>query len=620
MNVRSGREFPFFEMCFQMMQQTGVAPTVRRTLPWVAIVAIFFLCQAQRTWAQLQTGSDVQTGAPGAADLPTMIQHFRADHQALQEKYSLEISPQRQTRMAQFYRLTQEDLRRVDFARLDQDSKIDFLLLDNHLKYLTDELNRSIELDAKIAVALPEVAMITRWFEQRIGGQRIDGQAYANDYSTLQKAARSLQNQLQSPSPELSLVLQDPTLALWSIQRLPEIVRALDTIHKYYDGYDPAYSWWARQPQQESRAAVLEYQSALRQIILGDDWDDPDAIVGQPIGREALSAELRHEMIAYSPEALVEIAQQEMAWCDAEMDKAAAELGFDDWRLAQEAVKEKFVSPGEQTYLIREMAEEATAYVVEHDLVTVPELAREVWRMEMMSPERQKVNPYFLGGDTIIVSYPTDEMSHADKLMSLRGNNPHFSRAVVHHELIPGHHLQMFMMQRHRGYRQEFQTPFWMEGWALYWEMLLWDRGFARSPEDKIGMLFWRKHRCARIIFSLSYHLKEMSARQCIDYLVDRVGHERNNATAEVRRSIMGGYSPLYQAAYMLGGLQIRELHQTLVESGKMSDREFHDTILQQNSIPIAMVRAKLLELELTPEFEADWQFYPRVPLRISRE
>ena len=40
--------------------------------------------------------------------------------------------------------------------------------------------------------------------------------------------------------------------------------------------------------------------------------------------------------------------------------------------------------------------------------------------------------------------------------------------------------------------------------------------------------------------------------------LVERVGHERNNATAEVRRSVAGNYGPLYQAAYMLGGLQIR--------------------------------------------------------------
>ena len=61
----------------------------------------------------------------------------------------------------------------------------------------------------------------------------------------------------------------------------------------------------------------------------------------------------------------------------------------------------------------------------------------------MMSPERQLVAPFFLGGETILVSYPTDGMTHEQKLMSLRGNNKHFARATVHHELIPGHHLQL---------------------------------------------------------------------------------------------------------------------------------------------------------------------------------
>lgn len=229
--------------------------------------------------------------------------------------------------------------------------------------------------------------------------------------------------------------------------------------------------------------------------------------------------------------------------------------------------------------------------------------------MRMMTPERQKVNPYFTGGPVISISYPTDGMSHDEKLMTMRGNNPHFSRATVHHELIPGHHLQLYMMDRYKPHRQLFRTPFWLEGWALYWEMKFWDLDFARSPEDRMGMLFWRKHRAARIIFSLSYHTGKMTPEQCIDFLVENVGHERRNAAAEVRRSVMGNYSPLYQAAYMLGGLQLRKLHEEVVGGGKMSDREFHDFVLQQNSIPIELLRARMLGLPLTPEFSSTWRF-----------
>src|SRR5207253_2100924 len=217
-------------------------------------------------------------------------------------------------------------------------------------------------------------------------------------------------------------------------------------------------------------------------------------------------------------------------------------------------------------------------------------------------------NPFFLGGETITVSYPTGSMPHEAKMMSLRGNNIHFSRATVFHELIPGHHLQGYMTARHKTYRRLFNTPFWTEGWALYWELLLWDRGFAKSPENRIGMLFWRMHRCARIIFSLGFHLETMTPRECIDFLVDRVGHERDNATAEIRRSFTSSYGPLYQAAYLLGGLQLRSLHRELVESGKMTDRGFHDAILKENGIPIEMVRALLTNQDLTPDYTPSWK------------
>jgi uncharacterized protein (DUF885 family) len=201
-------------------------------------------------------------------------------------------------------------------------------------------------------------------------------------------------------------------------------------------------------------------------------------------------------------------------------------------------------------------------------------------------------------------------MGHEQKLMSMRGNNIHFSRATVHHELIPGHHLQGFMASRYRTHRAPFSTPFWTEGWALYWEMLLWDMNFAKSPENRVGMLFWRMHRSARIMFSLGFHLEQMTPQECIDLLVNRVGHEVDNATAEVRRSFAGNYGPLYQCAYLLGGLQIRALRRELVDTGKMNNRQFHDAILKENRIPIEMVRASLTKQNLARGFSSAWKFY----------
>ena len=202
-------------------------------------------------------------------------------------------------------------------------------------------------------------------------------------------------------------------------------------------------------------------------------------------------------------------------------------------------------------------------------------------------------------------------MDHEAKLMSMRGNNIHFSRATVFHEMIPGHHLQMHVNARYNPYRRIFDTPFSVEGWALYWEFLLWDdERFPKTPENRIGMLFWRLHRCARIIFSIKFHLGQMTPLECIKLLVDEVGHERATAEGEVRRSLSGEYSPLYQAGYMLGALQIYALRKEVVDKDVMTEKMFHDTFLRCNRMPNEMMRALMLGKDLEPDYEPNWKFY----------
>ncbi|MBC7902721.1 MAG: DUF885 family protein, partial [Gemmatimonadaceae bacterium] len=294
----------------------------------------------------------------------------------------------------------------------------------------------------------------------------------------------------------------------------------------------------------------------------------------------------------------------------AELLKASKEMGFgDNWKQAQEKVKNSYVPPGSQPEAMYKLYQESIDFLKKNDLVSIPALAEETWRMNMMSAERQLVSPFFLGGEALIISYPTNTMDYEEKMMSMRGNNPHFSRATVHHELIAGHHLQQFMTNRSKAYR-DFSTAFWVEGYALYWEMILWDKKFPRSPEDRMGMLFWRMHRCARIIFSLNYHLGRWTPQECIDFLVDRVGHERANAEGEVRRSFEGGYGPLYQIAYMIGGLQLYNLKKELVDSGKLTYKQYHDAIFRENAMPIELLRVILTDQPIKRDFKTSWRFY----------
>jgi hypothetical protein len=343
---------------------------------------------------------------------------------------------------------------------------------------------------------------------------------------------------------------------------------------------------------------------------------DNSGIGGAARGRDGLIRDLAEEMIPYTPEQLIALGEREYAWTVAEMKKASGEMGFgDDWKAAVEKVKGMHVEPGRQPEMVRDLLHYAIDYLRKNDLITVPSVAAESLRMVMLSPERQLTSPFFLGGAQILVSYPTNTMEYDARLQSMRGNNIHFSNAVAHHEMIPGHNLVGYMGQRFNGYRAGLGgTPFLGEGWPLYWETILYDKGFYNTPEKRVGALFWRMHRAARIVFSLKFHMGQWSPQECIDFLVDDVGHERDNATAEVRRSFATNYGPLYQAAYLLGGLQIRGMRREIVDSGQRTEKDFHDEIMRQGSMPVAFLRLAVGKQKLTRDMNVDWKFYGELP------
>jgi uncharacterized protein (DUF885 family) len=550
------------------------------------------------------------SAAEPSDDFRDVVENYSADRQDIARRYRVSHSADAEARLAQFYRQWREQLAELDFDALPQAAKIDYLLLDNHIR----REERQLELDAQarrdIEPLVPFLGEIAELEMTRRRFEFVDGQAAAEGLTKLaervEAARKAVAEQLEGDEEDRPKATAGRQAAI----ALNDSMRTLRGWYDFYHGYDPLVSWWIEAPYEKLRTALEDYSRYLRREVAGLREGDNDTILGRPIGKSALESELAAEMIPYSPERLIELAEREFKWCEEQMIAASRDLGYgDDWKQALEHTKQQYVPPGEQTQLIRELHDEAVQFLEVRNLITIPPLAKEVWSMEMMTPERQRVNPFFTGGETISVSYPTTEMSHEDKLMSMRGNNKHFARATVHHELIPGHRLQAYMTARYRTHRGPFRTPFWTEGWALYWEMQLWDLDFPRTPEERIGMLFWRMHRCARIIFSLRFHMEEMTAAECVDFLVDRVGHERQNAAGEVRRSFETSYGPLYQAAYMLGGLQIRALYRELVESGKMTPREFHDAVMHENCIPIAMVRASLTNQELSRDYKPDWRF-----------
>ena len=515
-------------------------------------------------------------------------------------------SPERRNRLLDLIADYQKQIAKLPFEKMNVNGKVDYILFKRNLEDEQYQLQKEQKLYEQVVKYLSFSDSIYALQQPRRRGTDVSGAIVAR---TLNNVNKQITHSIETLQKSDSIEIKQAGMASDAVKGLRS---ALKNYFDFYNGYDPLFTWWVPKTYQATDSLLAFYASALKKKgkLTTSQKDDGSGIIGNPIGHEELVRQLKLEFIAYSPEDLVDIANKEFAWCDAELLKASREMGFgDNWKAAQEKVKNSYVEPGKQPGAMYELYKQSVDFLKQHDLVTIPAEAEETWRMFMMSPDRQRVNPFFLGGESLIISYPTNTMSYDEKMMSMRGNNPNFSRATVHHELIAGHHLQGYMNERYKTYRH-FDTPFWVEGNSLYWEMLLWDMKFPRTPEEKIGMLFWRMHRCARIIFSLNYHLGKWTPQQCIDFLVDRVGHERANAEGEVRRSFTGGYGPLYQIAYMIGGLQFTGLKKELVDTHKMTYRQFHDAVLHENSLPLEMLRAILTDQPVSRDFTSSWKFY----------
>ncbi len=580
----------------------------------------------------LWNASAVAATAPAAGprQMPQVIEQYTADRMSLNRIYPLILAPARTARFEKFDNDKLALLAAMNFDKLSEEDQVDYLLLKNRLTadlHYYEVQKKQLE---EMQPLLPFARTIEDLLDRKREMKRPDAEKDAAALTAMVKQIEAMRKQLDPKTAGSSAGDKpgagekpaagdkpkvNPAVANRAAAATLQLSAALKDWFGQYSGYDPIFTWWVDQPYKDADKALTGYNAFLKEKVIGIAPDDKTTIIGDPVGREALMNELAEEMIPYTPEELIAIAQTEYDWCMREMLKASHEMGFgDDWHAAVEKVKQTHVPPGEQPEVIRKLVLEGRDFVVENNLVTVPPLADETWYMIMMTPQRQLVNPFFTGGNELSVSYPTDSMTYEQREMSMRGNSTPLSHATAFHEMIPGHFLQFYMGSRYNPYRRAFSTPFWHEGNAFWWEMLFWDMGYNKTPEERVGALVWRMHRSARVIFTMNFHLGKWTPQQCVQSLIDNVGFEPENAAGEVRRSFDGSVGPLYQSAYLMGALQFRALHKELVGSKKMTEREFADAVLHENSMPIEMLRADLEGQKLSRDFTTGWKFYGEHP------
>lgn len=162
--------------------------------------------------------------------------------------------------------------------------------------------------------------------------------------------------------------------------------------------------------------------------------------------------------------------------------------------------------------------------------------------------------------------------------------------AVVH-EGIPGHHYQRSLQMESGNHklRKSVECAAYVEGWALYAEILAYEEGFYSSPLYEIGHLQSELWRAARLVIDTGIHWKGWSFEEAINYISHVTGLPDPVVLADVERCFD---SPGKACAYKIGQMKILELREE--EKKRLGDqfdlKEFHGRILNRGVVPLSML------------------------------
>jgi uncharacterized protein (DUF885 family) len=170
------------------------------------------------------------------------------------------------------------------------------------------------------------------------------------------------------------------------------------------------------------------------------------------------------------------------------------------------------------------------------------------------------------------------------------------SEALFLHEAIPGHHFQISLQQERKALPR-FQrfggyTAF-IEGWALYAESLGAVLGLYREPDQEFSRLNSELFRAVRLVVDVGLHRKGWSREQAMKFMMETTLVGEGGAALEIDRYIA---NPAQALAYKIGQLKISTIRAKAEKAlGSRFDlRAFHDELLQDGSLPLDILEAKM--------------------------
>ncbi|WP_417495250.1 DUF885 domain-containing protein [Maricaulis sp.] len=168
--------------------------------------------------------------------------------------------------------------------------------------------------------------------------------------------------------------------------------------------------------------------------------------------------------------------------------------------------------------------------------------------------------------------------------------------ALAYHEGIPGHHMQLAIMQELEGvpsFRRFGGYTAYTEGWGLYSELLPREFGFYSDPYSDFGRLAMELWRACRLVVDTGIHHHQWSRQDAVDYLATNTPNPQGDVENAIDRYVV---YPGQANAYKIGMLEILRLRGIAeAELGEAYDiRDFHDVVLTQGAMPLAILEERV--------------------------
>ncbi len=346
---------------------------------------------------------------------------------------------------------------------------------------------------------------------------------------------------------------------------------------------------------------------------------DLTALTGLPeyqvIGAERYEARLaRALLLPWNGDQLLARAQSELSRTDSAMAAIKARVSPDaELPMAPSPTEAQLALAAtlDQQQLLGiydDIAKADRAFLDSHDLVTVPSSVGPIHArptpagMIPLTGDGGSMNPPPPVGASNVGWWNVEHMdtawtleAKARRIAGAQGFRLSGMGPYAAHEGVPGHHLQLSICRLNPNpIRWILQDNCLVEGWALYAEEVFWAAGgHGDSPIAEYRMLGSYRARIRRVVYDVNIERGAWTLQQAADYKRN-TEPGKGRVDEDILRSIQW---PSQLITYFTGKQQLVDLRRECRAKwgASYSERRFHDAVLAEGSIPVALIRAKLL-------------------------